>query len=118
MALNSTSTEFSFAVSGETGTRGYVKATIAKSLIADIAALRVYIDGSETEYSVDSLSEAWVLAFTYTHSVHHVMIGWTGASGNQLGIAQYIVVAAVIVLLIAGVGAVIVMRKKRRLREN
>jgi hypothetical protein len=121
MAFNSTSSELSFILSGETGTRGYVKATIAKSLVANIADLHVYINGSQTEYSVDSLSDAWVLTFTCSHSVHYVTISWNlGTSGNQLDITRYIVVvAAVIVLVIAiSVGAVIVTRRKRRFKEN
>jgi len=120
MAFNSTSLELRFTISGETGTRGYVKATIAKSLVANVADLHVYINGSQTQYSVDSLSDAWVLTFTYSHSVHYVTISWNPvASGSQLDITRYIVVAAVVVLVIAiGVGAVMVTRRKRRFKEN
>ncbi|HEX9262666.1 MAG TPA: carboxypeptidase-like regulatory domain-containing protein, partial [Candidatus Bathyarchaeia archaeon] len=50
LAFFSTSSELSFAVSGPENTTGYVKATIAKSLISDAAETKVYVDGNLLGY--------------------------------------------------------------------
>ena len=36
--------------------------------------LRVYLNGTETGYTVSSTDDAWILSFTYAHSTHQVVI--------------------------------------------
>ena len=74
LAFNSTSMVLSFTVSGPDGTLGYVNVTIARSLIENITGLRVYLDGSELNYSVYLADDSWLLHFTYRHSTHRVVI--------------------------------------------
>jgi len=74
LAFNNTSSELSFTVSGPSGTMGYVKVSIAKSLVEHVSNLKVYLDGSESEYSMTSVEDSWLLVFNYAHSSHQVVI--------------------------------------------
>ena len=74
LAFNSTSSELSFTVSGPSGTTGYVKATIAKTLMANAENLKVYLDGNQLTYSLTETANSWLLAFNYSHSTHRVNV--------------------------------------------
>lgn len=113
LAFNSTSLELSFTVSGETGTIGYVKVTIAKSLISNIADVKVYLDGNQTEYSATSQDDAWILTFTYTHSTHNVTIDLKTATVNgRPSPLIYFIAAAIIITVISGI--IIIKRSKQK----
>ncbi len=114
MTFNSTSSVLSFTVNGQTGTRGYVKATLAKSLVANTADLHVYIDGSQTEYSVNSLGDTWVLTFTYDHSTHYVTVGWTTKTTSDLIEYLPFIAAAVIAAAVAAIAGYSVLRRRKR----
>jgi len=74
LSFDSTSRELSFTVSGPSGTTGYIDATVAKTLISDIADVKVFLDGEETTYTATDKNDSWLLHFTYTHSTHTVTI--------------------------------------------
>jgi hypothetical protein len=74
LAFNTTSWELTFTASGPSGTRGYVKVTVAKSLVANITNIRVYLDGNQTEYTITSIDDSWLLTFNYTHSTHQITV--------------------------------------------
>jgi len=74
LAFFSTSSELSFAVSGPENTTGYVKATIAKSLVSNAADTKVYVDGNLLGYILTETANSWVLTFNYHHSTHQVRI--------------------------------------------
>jgi hypothetical protein len=80
--FDSASNELSFNVSGPPGTKGYIYAYIPKSLINDTTGLKVYLDNSQIEYTVQSQSDGWLLYFTYHHSTHTVMISLGSSSAN------------------------------------
>lgn len=115
LTLNATSLELSFSVSGETGTRGYVKVTIAKSLISNIADIKVYLDGNQIEYSATSQDDVWILTFTYTHSTRYVTIDLktaiiTGIPPDLTWI--YIMTALIVIAILSGI--VIIKRSKQK----
>jgi hypothetical protein len=74
LAFNTTGWELSFTASGSSGTRGYVKVTVAKSLVANITNIRVYLDGNQTEYTITSIDDSWLLTFNYIHSTHQITV--------------------------------------------
>ena len=74
LAFNSTASELSFTASGDAGTTGYVKVTVAKTLVADASAIQVYLDGNVLSYTVTELANAWQLTFSYHHSTHQLAI--------------------------------------------
>jgi len=74
LAFNTTNWQLSFAATGPNGTEGYVKVTVAKSLVENITNIRVYLDGNQTEYSITSIDNSWLLTFNYMHSTHQVVV--------------------------------------------
>jgi parallel beta-helix repeat protein len=74
IAFNSTSSELSFTVNGPSGTDGYVNVSIAKTLVGNVSDLKVYLDGSESEYSITSVDDSWLLMFSYAHGSHQVVV--------------------------------------------
>jgi len=74
LSFNSTSKEISFTVSGPSGTTGYVRLLISKTLKGNLSDFGVYIDGREIEFTVTSAGDFYSLLFEYTHSTHHVNI--------------------------------------------
>jgi len=100
LAFNSTSLELSFTVSGTSGTAGYVKVAIAKSIVANAENIKVYLDGNQLDYEVTSNSGSWLLTFTYKHSTHQVMISLAANAGDAtfLGIEPWVWIASAIVI--------------------
>jgi hypothetical protein len=74
LAFDTTSSELGLTVSGPSRTRGYVKVTIAKSLVENATNVKVYLDGNQSEYSIAPTDDSWLLVFNYTHSTHRVAI--------------------------------------------
>lgn len=74
LTFDTTSQRLSFTASGENGTTGYARVTIAKALVPDIARLKVRLDGIDYNYSAVSLDDSWLLTFTYNHSLHNVEV--------------------------------------------
>lgn len=64
----------SFNVSGPQGTKGYTQVTVTKSLIKDASALKISLDGTEIDYSLESLNDVWIIGFSYSHSVHRIIL--------------------------------------------
>jgi hypothetical protein len=115
LTFNSTRSELSFTVNGTSGTTGYVKVTIAKSLISNAENIKVYLDGNQLNYEVTSNPDSWLLAFTYTHSTHNVMIGLaTNAAGGTFLGNDLVLIAIVIVIAVAGAAGFLFWRKKKK----
>lgn len=74
LSLNSTSNEISFTVSGPSGTTGYVRFLLSKSLLNDPADVKVYKDGVLTDCTVTSIDDQTILYLTYAHSSHEMRI--------------------------------------------
>ena len=115
LAFNSTSSELSFTVIGPSGTSGYVKATIAKSVIANGEDTKVYLDGNQLNYSVISTDDSWLITFSYSHSTHQISmhLGANTFSTKPLEV-YYMLWAGIIALTFAGaiIGPVIWKRRK------
>jgi hypothetical protein len=74
LAFNTTDWTLSFTATGPNSTRGYVKITVAKSLVENITNIRVYLDGNQTEYLIASIDNSWLLTFSYMHSNHQIAV--------------------------------------------
>lgn len=91
LAFNTENWKLSFTAAGPEDTRGYIRVTVAKSLVADIANIRVYMDGRQTEFSITSPDDSWLLTFSYAHSTHQVVV--------DLGFAEVDTTSPAIVIL-------------------
>jgi hypothetical protein len=113
--FNSTSSELSFTVNGTTGTRGYVKVTVAKSLVSSIQNVKAYLDGSELVVTITSDENSWFLTFNYSHSTHNVKISLTGneATAPLLGI-EWVGISVAIIVVVVGFCLLFYFKKRNR----
>jgi len=74
LSFNSTSLELSFTVAGPSGTTGLTRVTIARTLVANVTNLKVFLDEKPLQYSTTETGDSWVVSFTYTHSTHYIML--------------------------------------------
>jgi hypothetical protein len=113
--FNSTSAELSFTVSGETATAGYVKVTIAKSLVSNVQDIKAYIDGEKLDVTITSDQDAWLLSFNYMHSTHNVRISLATntATTTFLGIENGIWIGAVVIIIVIGASLLVYFKKRK-----
>jgi hypothetical protein len=113
--FNSTSSELSFAVNGTSGTAGYVKVTIAKSLLPSVQNVKVYLDGKQLEVAITEDEDSWLLSFTYMHSTHQVRISLAKnvATTTFLGIENWIWVGVLIIIVVIGAGMLVYFKKRK-----
>jgi PKD repeat protein len=74
LAFNSTAQALSFTVAGVSNTTGYVRVTIAKSLVTNALGLKVFLDQHQLTYVLTESPDCWVLSFSYSHSTHQVVV--------------------------------------------
>jgi hypothetical protein len=108
LAFNSETRELSFTVTGEADTTGFVELRVAKSLVANVADLKVYLDGASLDYTATSTDGAWVLYFTYAHSTHNVTVNL----GGPFPIISLIAASVAVAVVVSAV--VLVYFKKRK----
>lgn len=111
--FNSTSSQLSFTVTGPSDTTGYVQYTIAKSLLAGVQNVKVYLDGSQLNVNITSDGDSWLLYFTYHHSSHQVIINLAQQS-NITSEFNWLIWIAVPILVVALLLAVIAFRRTKR----
>jgi hypothetical protein len=72
--FNSTDRTLSFNANGDNGTQGYAKIIIAKTLVTDVESMKVYLDGSQVEYTLLSNGDSWCLIINYAHSTNQIVL--------------------------------------------
>ncbi len=109
LAFNNETSILSFNVTGPSGTTGYVKATISKTLLGNSENLQVHMDGRQFNYSVTSTSDSWVVALNYSHSTHQISIHLETNGSSTLPSGNDIVLIVIITLF----GTIIVITTKQ-----
>jgi hypothetical protein len=112
LAFNSTSSELTFTASGPSGTTGYVKATIAKSLVSNAENIRVYLDGEQLNYSVTSTPDSWLITFNYSHSTHQISMDFEEELPTTPSTADYVLGAVIIAFTVSSAVVAVVTWKK------
>jgi hypothetical protein len=98
LAFNNETSILSFNVTGPSGTTGYVKASISKTMLANGDNLQVQMDGKQFNYSVTSTGDSWVVALNYSHSTHQVRIHLETNAFQALLLGNEVVLIAIIAL--------------------
>jgi hypothetical protein len=106
LTFNAIDWALSFSASGPNGTTGYVRVTTAKTLVPNPEDIRVYLDGNQTEFSIISVDDSWLLEFEYTHSSHEVKL--------DFGVTTIPEYSAMLVLLLFSIVTMVVALSKRR----
>jgi PKD repeat protein len=101
LVFNTTSMELSFTASGPSGTRGYTRVTVAKSLVANATNIKVYLDGNQLNYSIASTDDSWLLTFNYTHSTHKVAVDLNAATIPEIPSITLLLLLMLLTMLVA-----------------
>jgi hypothetical protein len=112
LGFNANASSLTFNVTGPSGSTGYLKATIAKSILPDSQNLQATMDGEAIAYSVESTADAWVFTFNYSHSTHQIVLN---IASNT---AQPTIIVTIACLLGAILCTVTVRVGLRLLRKN
>lgn len=132
LAFNSTTSELSFTVSGPRGTTGYVKTTIAKTLLPNATDLKVYLDGKQLNYTLTSNGDSWFLTFTYSHSTHQVAVylpmdsaenhaadtATAAPNPDTTAINYWLLAGIVVAIIVIGILAAFILRGTKKPAEN
>ena len=109
LVLNSTSNEISFNVQGPSGTKGYVRFMVSKTLVPNMDGMKLLIDGQDAQCKIESDDNFWLLAFNYGHSTHNIIIK---LQDSQVPEFPNIIFALIILLSLISTTGLIVRRKK------
>jgi uncharacterized repeat protein (TIGR02543 family) len=117
LAFDSEAKTLSFSTDGPSGSTGYVNVVIPKSLVADISAINVFLDGNEINYNSASQSDSWALSLTYQQSSHNLRIGLneeaSTQSSNGLPMDTTLIIGALVAVIVALAVVVTVLFRKR-----
>jgi hypothetical protein len=111
--FDSAANQLNFTASGPSGTTGYVNINIPKTLIPDIANLKVYLDENALQYSSSEQGDSWLVTFSYHHSTHQITICMSQQNAAApealpLGLIPGVAIIAVVTV------AVLIVTKNRR----
>lgn len=109
LAFNTTNSELTFTAGGPSGTKGYVKVTLAKNLVENITDIKVYLDGNEIQYSSTSIGDSWFLICDYVHSTHNVAIELNSSAVPEFPSAMILLLFGITTVLVA-----VFMKSKNR----
>jgi hypothetical protein len=112
--FNSTSSELSFTVNGTSRTAGYVKVTIAKSLVSSVQDVEVYLDGSQLNVAITEDGDSWLLSFTYMHSTHDVRISLAANAAATTFLGAEFWIGVVVIVVVVGVFLLFYFKKRNR----
>jgi hypothetical protein len=113
--FNAAASSLTFNVTGPSGTTGYVKVTIAKSLVANAENIKVHLDGKPLNYEVTSNANAWLLTFTYGHSSHQIKISLAASTApmSLIGIVLWIAIVATPIAVTISVCLLFYFKKRK-----
>ena len=108
LSFDSNNRTLSFNAQGDSGTQGYAKIIIAKTLVTDLEDITVYLDGNQVEYTVQSADDSWCLIINYAHSTHQIVVAL------DTSIIPEFTSTIIIPLTLASIIAIIVYKKKQK----
>jgi hypothetical protein len=115
--FDSAKQELNFNITGPSETIGCTNVTIAKSFLANVDNLKVYLDGNQISCNVTSNESEWLLTFTYHHSTHQVKISLSTEEISLNVTLAGLVVAVIFVVLTLAVLTAIVYGKKAKINK-
>jgi len=111
--FNSTTRILDFTAEGPSGTRGFVNITLERDPSFEPEGVSVLMDGRPIEYGVDSVADSWILFFSYSHSLHKIIIDLSGHGASESAFPWLPVAAvSVVVFAVVAVAAVVYLKKR------
>jgi len=111
---NSTTQELSFNTNGNSSTTGYAQVCIPKTLVSDIHAITVNIDGKPVTFTSQSQDDVWVISCVYAQSQHAFTVKLPLMQTLSPAATPWIAIVVVIAVLIAFAVIGVVIRRRRR----
>jgi hypothetical protein len=108
LAFNSVSKEISFTASGPSGTTGYVRFVVSKTLMENLTDFKVYLDGQQVQFTATSEAQTQVLFFQYSHSSHNILIKMLTSANTVFPDLTELPTLSALLLFIGGAAIVIV----------
>ena len=118
LTFNNETSTLSFTVLGPSGTTGFVKATIAKRLLANGEELQVSVDGRRFNYSFTSTTDSWIYLFSYSHSTHQISMHLTDNASLTQSIGNELILVAIIAVLGVVVAVEVYSFRTKMKRKN
>jgi hypothetical protein len=124
VAFNSLTKELSFTALGTSGSTGYVSICLEKALINNINDLQILVDEKSVNYTTNSQLDSWVVYFSYSHSVHAivVMLGSTSYAVESTSMEPWliygVIIAVPVAVLVTGIGFLKKHKTPRNKAEN
>jgi hypothetical protein len=109
--FNSTTRVLSFSAEGPSGTNGYVSITLEKDPSFDPQGISVLFDGHQIEYDIDSTNQSWILYFTYTHSIHNIVVNF---NGDEIPNFPSWIILPLLITVLIGIGLLVYFKKRKR----
>ena len=95
LAFNNETSTLSFNVTGPSGTTGYVKTTISKSMLTNGENLQAYLDGKQLNYSLSTSGDLWIFSFNYSHSTHQINLHLEMAAASTQPIGNEVILIVI-----------------------
>lgn len=112
--FNASTHVLSFSAEGPSGTDGYVKITLEKDPAFDPEGISVFLDGKPIEYAITSTSQSWRLDITYSHSIHDVVVYFTGETKQEPFPTVLVAAFFAVGFILAAVGLLMYQKRKHR----
>jgi hypothetical protein len=120
LEFNNTTSGISFNVTGPSGTKGYVKCTIAKSLVPNVENIKLFLDGNQLNYDITSNADSWIIYVTYAHSSHQISINLQANADESLpqNKEYWTWTVATISIALIGVSPLVYFKKHKNSEEH
>jgi len=120
--FNSTSNQINFTGSGSSGTTGYVKIEIPKSLIANISNIQVLLNDTQVSYGVQEQPDSWMISFTYHQSSHQILVNLNSAmlssSSSEILSEKWLIYVITFAVMVSIVLVPLLVLKRRNKRSK
>jgi hypothetical protein len=117
LAFNNETSTLTFNVTGPSDTTGFVRATIAKSLLADGENLQTFLDGKQLQYTLTSTDDSWVYYFSYSHSTHQISMH-LGSDSTTQPLINDLILVAIVAVFGSILAAMVISFSRRNKRKN
>jgi hypothetical protein len=113
--FNSSTRMLSFSAEGPSGTSGYVNILLEKDPTLNPENINVLMDGHPIDYKVDSTDQSWLLVFTYTHSIHSIVVNFNADEVSEFPLWVILPTALALTFTVL---AVVLYRKRQTKLQN
>jgi hypothetical protein len=119
LAYNAATQVISFNTNGTSDPESYIYACVPKTLVNDVQALKVYVDGNPVQFASESQPDVWVISALYSKTEHSLTVQIPSVEViNPTSIPWTAIVIVAAVIVIALLAVVVVFRRRRRMAKT